>query len=255
MPITRTRSSFVRQSVASLKAMAAFTVLLGLLYPLLIWGVGQAVARDQAAGSLVTDGGRVIGSSLLGQQWPGPGWFHGRPSASDLRRRRERWDQPRARRRSRAAVVGRRAALGVGAGALPRMRSLRRRVGWTRTSRRSTHDSRSTGSPRPAARVVGARRAAGRQRHAGPGPRLPRRAAGQCPRAQPGPGRRDRPMRPDAREDRVVKRGRCGSTSGQPRAWARPSPCSTRRTAGSRAAPTSSSASSRPTTGVTRRRC
>ena len=51
MRITRTRSSLVRQSVASLKAMAAFTVLLGLLY-LLIWGVGQAVARDQATGSL-----------------------------------------------------------------------------------------------------------------------------------------------------------------------------------------------------------
>ena len=47
MPITVTRSSFVRQSVASLKAMAAFTVLLGLLYPLLIWGVGRRLPETR----------------------------------------------------------------------------------------------------------------------------------------------------------------------------------------------------------------
>lgn len=118
MPITRTRSSLVRQSVASLKAMAAFTVLLGLLYPLLIWGVGQAVARDQATGSLVTDGGRVIGSSLLGQNWPGPGWFHGRPSASAYIGDVSGGTNLGPGADLAAAVVGRRAALGVGAGAL-----------------------------------------------------------------------------------------------------------------------------------------
>ena len=80
---TTTRSSAVRQSIASLKMMAVMTLLVGLAYPLLVWGVGQLVARDQAAGSLVESGGQVVGSSLLGQSWTGAEWFHGRPSASD----------------------------------------------------------------------------------------------------------------------------------------------------------------------------
>ncbi len=82
-PLTSTMSSFVKQSWAGLRVMLVFTVLLGLLYPALVWGVGQLVARDQAAGSLVSVDGRVVGSSLIGQQWSGDEWFHGRPSASD----------------------------------------------------------------------------------------------------------------------------------------------------------------------------
>ncbi|GAA6526920.1 K(+)-transporting ATPase subunit C [Intrasporangium sp. DVR] len=82
MPSIRARL-LARQLVASVRVMAAFTVLLGLLYPLAVWGTGQLVARDQAAGSLVRVDDRVVGSALLGQQWTGPEWFHGRPSASD----------------------------------------------------------------------------------------------------------------------------------------------------------------------------
>ena len=119
MPITRTRSSFVRQSVASLKAMAALTVLLGLLYPLLVWGIGQAVARDQAAGSLVTAGGRVVGSSLLGQHWSGPGWFHGRPSASDYAGDVSGGTNLGPGHGLEGAAAGQRAALGLEVGALP----------------------------------------------------------------------------------------------------------------------------------------
>ncbi|MGW5237632.1 potassium-transporting ATPase subunit KdpC [Monashia sp. NPDC004114] len=63
--------------------MIVLTVLLGLLYPAVVWGVGQVVARDQAAGSLVSVNGHVVGSSLIGQQWNGDQWFWGRPSASD----------------------------------------------------------------------------------------------------------------------------------------------------------------------------
>jgi K+-transporting ATPase ATPase C chain len=76
-------SDIIRQTLAGLRAMLVLTVLLGVLYPALVWGVGQAVARDQAAGSLVTLDGRVVGSSLIGQQWSGDGWFRSRPSASD----------------------------------------------------------------------------------------------------------------------------------------------------------------------------
>jgi K+-transporting ATPase ATPase C chain len=76
-------TNVIKQSLAGLRAMLVLTLLLGLLYPAAVWAVGQAVARDQAAGSLVTVDGAVVGSSLLGQQWSGDQWFHGRPSASD----------------------------------------------------------------------------------------------------------------------------------------------------------------------------
>lgn len=82
IPVNGTMHSFVRQSWAGLRAMLVLTVALGLLYPALVWGLGQAVARDQAAGSLVRVDGAVVGSSLIGQQWNGDEWFHGRPSAS-----------------------------------------------------------------------------------------------------------------------------------------------------------------------------
>jgi K+-transporting ATPase ATPase C chain len=81
--VTSTVNAFVKQSWAGLRAMLVFTVLFGLLYPAVVWGVGQVVARDQAAGSLVSVDGRVVGSSLVGQQWTGAQWFWGRPSASN----------------------------------------------------------------------------------------------------------------------------------------------------------------------------
>jgi len=76
-------TNVIKQSVAGLRAMLVLTVLLGALYPAAVWGVGQVVARDQAAGSLVSVDGTVVGSSLIGQQWQGDEWFHSRPSASD----------------------------------------------------------------------------------------------------------------------------------------------------------------------------
>ena len=79
----RVVNNVIRQSLAGLRAMLVLTVLLGVLYPALVWGFGQVAARDQAAGSAVSFGGRVVGSSLIGQQWQGDEWFHGRPSASD----------------------------------------------------------------------------------------------------------------------------------------------------------------------------
>ena len=80
--MTSTLNAFVRQSWAGLRAMLVFTVLFGLLYPAVVWGVGQVAARDQSAGSLVSVDGTVVGSSLIGQKWTGTQWFWGRPSAS-----------------------------------------------------------------------------------------------------------------------------------------------------------------------------
>jgi K+-transporting ATPase ATPase C chain len=70
-----------RDTARSLLALAAFTVICGVAFPLVVWGVGQVGFSGQANGSLVHANGRVVGSSLLGQEWRGAQWFHGRPSA------------------------------------------------------------------------------------------------------------------------------------------------------------------------------
>lgn len=67
---------------ASLRMIALATVVLGIAYPAVGLGLGRLMPH-QADGSLVTVDGRVVGSTLLGEQVAGDEWFHGRPSASD----------------------------------------------------------------------------------------------------------------------------------------------------------------------------
>jgi len=68
---------------SGLRASLATCVLCGLLYPLAVNGLAQALLPFQANGSLVRGAdGAIIGSRLIGQQWDGPEWFHGRPSAT-----------------------------------------------------------------------------------------------------------------------------------------------------------------------------
>ena len=71
-----------RQTLAGLRVLLALTVILGLGYPLLMTGIGQVAFHDQANGSIVASDGRDVGSSLIGQEFTGPSWFHSRPSAS-----------------------------------------------------------------------------------------------------------------------------------------------------------------------------
>ncbi len=73
-----------RDLAAALVAMAVFTLVLGLAYPLLVTGVSQVVFPGAADGSLVHDAaGRTIGSRLLGQDFRGrPRYFQSRPSQS-----------------------------------------------------------------------------------------------------------------------------------------------------------------------------
>ena len=57
-------------------------VILGLVYPLAMTGVAQAIFPKQANGSLVTVKGKVVGSWIVGQLWTKPQYFQGRPSAA-----------------------------------------------------------------------------------------------------------------------------------------------------------------------------
>jgi K+-transporting ATPase ATPase C chain len=71
-----------RHTLVALRLVLVTTALLGLIYPLLITGLAQLIFPRQANGSMITLGGRVIGSQLIGQQFTRPDYFHPRPSAA-----------------------------------------------------------------------------------------------------------------------------------------------------------------------------
>jgi K+-transporting ATPase ATPase C chain len=68
--------------VPSLRLFLALTVLLGLGYPAVVWGVGRIVFREQADGSFLRKGETSVGSLLIGQSFTSPRYFHSRPSAA-----------------------------------------------------------------------------------------------------------------------------------------------------------------------------
>jgi K+-transporting ATPase ATPase C chain len=71
-----------RETWNSIKITLVLLVLCVILYPLVVWGIGQLAFNKQANGSLLKDQqGNVIGSELIGQQFTRPEYFHGRPSA------------------------------------------------------------------------------------------------------------------------------------------------------------------------------
>jgi K+-transporting ATPase ATPase C chain len=82
--------SVVRQHLAGLRILLVFTVVCGIIYPVVVWGIAQVAFNHQANGSLVSYHGRVIGSSLLCQEFvdakgnPLPQYFQPRPSDAIL---------------------------------------------------------------------------------------------------------------------------------------------------------------------------
>ena len=67
----------------ALRGALVLMVLCGALYPLFAVSVGAILFPHQSTGSLVKRDGKVIGSTLVGQPFSAPGYFHGRPSAAD----------------------------------------------------------------------------------------------------------------------------------------------------------------------------
>ncbi len=71
-----------RAFIVALRLAVLSLLVTGILYPLVVTGVAQAVFGARANGSFVTAGGRVVGSSLIGQRFTSDRYFHGRPSAA-----------------------------------------------------------------------------------------------------------------------------------------------------------------------------
>ena len=80
--------TLVRQHIAAFRALLVFTVLCGIIYPVVMVGVAQVAFKNQANGSLVTYNGKVVGSSLLCQEFtdskgnPLPQYFQPRSSTA-----------------------------------------------------------------------------------------------------------------------------------------------------------------------------
>jgi potassium-transporting ATPase KdpC subunit len=62
--------------------VVSLTLITGVVYPLAMTAIARVVFPKQSQGSLIEREGRVVGSALIGQEFKGDGYFHGRPSAT-----------------------------------------------------------------------------------------------------------------------------------------------------------------------------
>lgn len=66
----------------ALVVFAVLSALTGIVYPLVVTGIGQVAFPEQAAGSLIVRDGKPVGSALIGQNFSDPKYVWGRPSAT-----------------------------------------------------------------------------------------------------------------------------------------------------------------------------
>jgi K+-transporting ATPase ATPase C chain len=75
-------TSVLKQLRPAILALLAFALLTGVVYPLVVTGIAQAVFPNQADGSLITVDGKAVGSAIVGQPFNSPRYFWGRLSAT-----------------------------------------------------------------------------------------------------------------------------------------------------------------------------
>lgn len=73
----------MQKLITGVRVYLVFAVLLGLVYPLFMLLIGQLIFPHQANGSLITHHGKIIGSSLIAQEFTAPQYFHSRFSATN----------------------------------------------------------------------------------------------------------------------------------------------------------------------------